>query len=182
MSEPTSSPPGPSPWVRRFATLIRPGGRALDLAAGGGRHVALLRSLGLEVTAADREVRALRAAFGRDSRCRILELDLEDGGPWRLGGDYDGIVVANYLHRPLLPALAAALAPEGVLIYETFMRGNERFGRPASPDFLLRPGELLEAYGGRLAVMAFEQGIVETPRSAALQRLAAVKGPPRRLP
>lgn len=172
----------PSSWVRRFAPLVRVGGRVLDLAAGGGRHTLLLREHAFRVVAVDRDIRPLEARFAGDADCRIVALDLEAGGPWRLGGGYDGIVVANYLHRPLLPGLAEALAPGGVLIYETFMRGNERFGKPSNPDFLLRPGELLEAYAGRLAPVAFEQGILDRPRPAAVQRLVAVKGEPGRLP
>lgn len=165
-----------SAWIRRFLPLIAPGGRVLDLAAGGGRHVKLLREAGYRVVAADRDTAALRAAFAGDAQCEIVELDLEDGGPWRLGEAYDGIVVANYLWRPLLPALAAALTPQGVLLYETFMIGNERLGRPANPEFLLRPGELLAAYLGRLGIVAFEQGQVAAPRPAVIQRIAAVKG------
>lgn len=168
----------PSAWVRRFAATLRPGARALDLAAGGGRHTRLLRRLGVEVLACDRDTTALSAAFAGDALCRIVTLDLEDGESWRLGGDYDAVIVTNYLHRPLLPALAAALKPGGRLIYETFMAGHERFGKPSNPAFLLAPGELLEVYGERLSVLAFEQGIVETPRPAAVQRLAAIKGPP----
>ncbi len=169
-------PTSPSAWIRRFLPLIAPGGRVLDLAAGGGRHVGLLRAAGYRVVAADRDAAALRAGFAGDNGCEIVELDLEDGGPWRLGEGYDGIIVANYLWRPLLPALAAALAPQGALLYETFMLGNERLGRPANPEFLLRPGELLAAYLGRLGIVAFEQGLVAAPRPAVIQRLAAVKG------
>lgn len=163
-----------SPWVRRFVRLIRPGGLVLDLAAGAGRHTRLLREGGFRVRAVDREVSALATLAGPD--CEIREIDLETGAPWPLGGGYDGIVVANYLHRPLLPAIAGALAPGGMLIYETFAQGNERFGRPADPDFLLRPGELLEAFA-TLTVVAFEQGEVTAPRPAVIQRIAAVAGP-----
>jgi SAM-dependent methyltransferase len=166
----------PSPWVERFAALIRPGGRVLDLAAGGGRHSYLLQRLGHRVTAADRDVAAL-APLAALPGCSAVEIDLEDGGPWRLGDSYDGIVVTNYLHRPLLPLLPAALAPGGVLIYETFAAGNERFGRPSNPDFLLRPGELLAAFAPPLTVIAFEQGAVERPRPAVRQRIAAVAAP-----
>lgn len=167
--------------------LIRPGGQVLDLAAGGGRHAALLRAAGFGVVAADRDATRLRAVLGADAGCRIVEEDLETGGPWRLGGGYDGIVVTNYLHRLLLPHLAASLAPEGVLIYETFMIGNERLGKPACPDFLLRPGELIDAFRSVLTIVAFEQGIVDAPRPACIQRVAAVCGPavdglPPRLP
>ncbi len=172
----------PSAWMRRFASLIRPGGSVIDLAAGGGRHTRLLRALGFRVIAADRDTTALEAAFAGDAACQIVTIDLEDGRAWPLGAGHDGILVANYLHRPFLPDLAAALAPGGVLLYETFMLGNELLGKPSHPDFLLRPGELLEAYGGRLTLVAFEQGRIEAPRPAVIQRLAAVKGPVGRLP
>lgn len=173
---PQASPPVPSLWVSRFMPLIRKGGRVLDVAAGSGRHTRLLLKARYHVVAADRDINALRATFADRSGCEIIGLDLEDGAPWRLGGGFDGIVVANYLHRPLFPDLIAALSPGGVLIYETFMRGNEKFGRPSNPDFLLRPGELLEAFSRELTVLAFEQGIVAAPRPAAIQRVAAVKG------
>ena len=111
----------------------------------------------------------------------MRQIDLETGASWVLGTGYDGIVVTNYVHRPLLPAIAEALAAGGVLIYETFARGNERFGRPHNPDFLLRPGELLDAFA-MLTVIAFEQGEVSVPRPAVIQRIAAVAGPLERLP
>lgn len=165
--------------MRRFAPLIRQGGDVLDLAAGGGRHTRLLLDMGFRVTAIDRDIAELRPLAGES--CEIRAVDLETGAPWPLGGGYDGIVVANYLHRPLFGAIAAALAEGGVLIYETFALGNERFGRPRNPDFLLHPGELLEAFAG-LSVIAFEQGEVDAPRPAVIQRIAAVKGPLGRLP
>jgi SAM-dependent methyltransferase len=164
-----------SAWVRRFLPLIAPGGRVLDLAAGEGRHTRLALEQGLRVVAADRKMAELRAHFADEPRCERVEVDLEDGAPWRLGGGFDGIVVSLYLHRPLFPDLAAALAPRGVLIYETFMRGNERFGRPTNPDFLLKPNELFEAFARDLNVVAFEQGEVTEPKPAMMQRLAAVK-------
>jgi SAM-dependent methyltransferase len=165
----------PSPWVVRYLPLIHAGGRVLDLAAGSGRHTQVLRARGFHVVAVDRDTAQLRTRFADDPSCTILETDLEGGGPWQLGGDYDGIVVANYLHRPLLPYLAAALAPGGALIYETFMTGNERFGKPANPAFLLRPGELRAVFAEALTIVDFAQGIVALPRPAAMQRLAAVK-------
>jgi SAM-dependent methyltransferase len=169
----------PSAWARRFGPLIRLGGHVLDLAAGSGRHTRLLLDMGLRVTAVDRDVTGLRPLAG--AGCEVRTLDLETGGPWPLGGGYDGIVVTNYLHRPLLAPLAAALAPEGVLIYETFMAGNERFGHPRNPDFLLQPGELLRAFQA-LTVVAFEQGEVSRPRPSVIQRIAAVNGPVGGLP
>src|SRR5204862_6215900 len=113
--------------------------------------------------------------------CEVRQIDLETGDRWPLGAGYNAIVVTNYLHRPLLPPVAQALAPGGVLIYETFARGNERFGRPHNPDFLLRPGDLLEAFA-MLTVIAFEQGEVSVPRPAVIQRIAALAGPVGRLP
>jgi len=168
-----------SVWVRRFAPLIRSGGHVLDLAAGSGRHTRLLLDVGLRVTAVDLDIAALKALAGE--RCTVREIDLENGDAWALGGEYDGIVVTNYLHRPLFPALKAALAPGGIVIYETFAVGNERFGRPNNPDFLLRPGELLDAFAG-LTVIAFEQGEVSQPRPAVIQRIAAIAGPLGQLP
>jgi SAM-dependent methyltransferase len=175
--------PIPSAWVRRFAPLIRHGGRVLDLAAGAGRHTGLLLDMGFRVTAIDRDIAGLRAFAG--DGCEIRAIDLEPGAGETalapLGSDYDGIVATNYLHRPLFAPIAAALAPGGVLIYETFAIGNERFGRPRNPGFLLRPGELLEAFA-MLTIVAFEQGEVIRPRTAVIQRIAAVSGPLSRLP
>jgi SAM-dependent methyltransferase len=164
----------PSVWVKRFLPLIKPGGLVLDLAAGSGRHVRLLRDCGFAVCAVDRDTTALLAFAG--PCCEVRRIDLETDDPRQLGTDYDGIIVTNYLHRPLLPAIARYLAPGGVLIYESFARGNERFGPPRNPDFLLRPGELLEVFT-TLTVVAFEQGEVSRPRPAVIQRLAAVLDP-----
>jgi SAM-dependent methyltransferase len=163
----------------RFLPLIQPGGRVLDLAAGNGRHTRLLIDRGYDVHAVDREI-ALLAPLA-SQRCEVEAADLETGDAWNLGNDYDGIIVTNYLFRPLLSAIARALAPGGILIYETYAQGNERFGRPRNPDFLLRPGELLRAFA-TLTVVAFEEGDVTLPRRATLQRIVAVNGPVGRLP
>ena len=104
-------------------------------------------------------------------RCADIE-----AGPWPYAGrTFDGIVVANYLHRPLMPHLLDALAQPGVLIYETFALGNERYGRPSNPDYLLRPGELLEAVRGRLTVVSYEHMAVSDPRPAMVQRICATR-------
>lgn len=172
----------PSDWVRRFAALISPAGSVLDLACGHGRHTRLLAGLGHSVEAADRDADAL-AGLASLPGVTIRQADLENA-PWPYADRrFDGIVVSNYLHRPLFPHLVAVLAEGGVLICETFMLGNERFGRPSNPDFLLRPNELLEAFGARLHVVAFEQGEVAQPKPAVVQRLCAIKGSgPARLP
>jgi SAM-dependent methyltransferase len=159
--------------VQSHAGLLPKGAKVLDLAAGGGRHARYFNDLGCHVTAVDRDVSALQDLAGQG--IEIVAADLEDGSPWPLADrQFDGIVVTNYLHRPLFPHLAAALAPGGVLIYETFGRGNERFGRPSNPNFLLRPGELPEfAATHGLQVLAYECGEVPEPKPAIVQRIVA---------
>lgn len=182
-SAPSLSPAiEPSAWVSRFAPLILPGGEILDLACGGGRHTRLLADRGFRVEAVDRDASALeplQALPGVATR----QADLE-GGPWPYyGRGFDGIVVTNYLWRPLLPLLLNALEEEGVLIYETFMVGNELLGKPSSPEFLLRPSELLGMVMRKhLTVVAFEQGEVASPRPAVIQRICARRGRPLALP
>lgn len=165
----------PSPWITRFADLIEPGAQVLDLACGYGRHVRALSARGLRVEAVDRDGEALStlaAVPGVSLRCADLESD-----PWPYPQRrFDAIVVANYLHRPLFGHIVAALREGGVLIYETFMVGNERFGRPSNPAFLLRPGELLERLAPDCAIVAFEQGEVARPRPAVVQRVCAARG------
>jgi SAM-dependent methyltransferase len=165
----------PSPWVERFLPLIAAGGPVLDLACGNGRHSLLLAERGYRVEAVDRDAVALAGIAAREPRVTVRSADLE-GGPWPYHGSaFDGIVVTNYLYRPLLPMLLNALEVNGVLIYETFMVGNERFGKPSNPAFLLRQGELLDVVRRRLTVVAFEQGEVELPRPAMVQRLCATR-------
>lgn len=171
----STSPETPSPWVARFATLPARRGTALDVAAGGGRHTRLLRDLGYRVTAVDRDTSALEDMHGVE----VVTADLE--GPARppvVTGPFDLVVVTRYLHRPLLPTLIGAVGAGGALVYETFARGHERFGRPTNPDWLLRPGELLEVVRGQLRVVAYEDVVVDAPRPAALQRIAAVRAGP----
>jgi len=160
----------PSPWIERWAHLIAPGGTVLDVAAGGGRHAVWLAARGHRVTAVDHDAAAMAALA---PRVEAIPADLEGGG-WPLAGrSFDAVVVANYLWRPLLPLLKAALAPGGVLLYETFAVGNETVGRPRRADFLLRHGELLDAAGG-LRIVAYEDGFLAQP-DRFVQRLAAVR-------
>jgi SAM-dependent methyltransferase len=172
---------GASGWVVRFAPLVATGARVLDLACGYGRHARFFAARGHQVIAVDRDPTALATLAGEE-RIVTRALDLEVG-PWPWPEErFDAIVVANYLHRPLFPFLLAALAADGVLIYETFARGNEAFGRPANPDFLLERDELLQVAARGLTVVAFEQGLLSAPeRGAVVQRLAAV-GPARSWP
>jgi SAM-dependent methyltransferase len=160
----------PSEWVLRWAQLVERG-PVLDVACGAGRHATLFAERGFEVYALDRDDQVLPGSI------HFVRADLEDGSPWPLHGKrFAAIVVTNYLHRPLFPRLVESLEPRAVLIYETFMLGNERYGRPSNPNFLLRPGELLEAFA-TLGVVAFEQGTVERPKKAVVQRICVIREP-----
>jgi len=157
-----------SDWVLRWAPLVERG-PVLDVASGRGRHARVFAGRGLEVVAVDRDPQPVPGV-------RLVKADLEDGSPWPFAGQrFAAIVVTNYLHRPLFQEIERTLAPQGLLIYETFMAGNEKFGKPSNPAFLLHPGELLQAFSG-LTVLGFEQGIVERPKPAAVQRLCARRG------
>jgi len=167
------APAGPSAWVARFAPRVAPGAPVLDLACGSGRHARLFLERGHPVLAVDRDLSRL-SALADHPRLEAVACDLETGAvPDFFRRRFGGIVVTNYLHRPLFRPLAAALAPAGVLIYETFARGNERFGKPSDPAFLLEEGELLSAFLGRLKIVAYEDVVVAEPRPAAVQRLCA---------
>ena len=155
----------PSSWVVRWAALVKHG-PVLDVASGAGRHASFFAERNLAVIAVDRQRQSIPGV-------RFVQADLEDGSPWPFPGErFGAIVVTNYLHRPLLPMIAASLGPGGVLIYEKFMIGNERYGKPSNPNFLLRPGELLQSFA-ELTVLGFEQG---TTGSAVVQRLCAIRG------
>ncbi len=163
-----------SSWVVRFAGLVPAGGPVLDLACGRGRHARLFLERGHPVTALDIDLAGIADLAGRPG-FQAIQADLERGGPWPLPDrQFAGLVVTNYLHRPLFPAILATVAPGGVQIYETFAARNERFGRPSNPAFLLRPGELLEAVRGRLEVVAYENLEVAEPKPAMMQRIAAL--------
>ena len=167
----------PSAWVARFAGLI-PAGEALDLACGAGRHSRLLAAQGHPVLAVDRSEDMLALAAGDGVRSMCIDLETGDSAQsWPFETNrFAGLVVTNYLHRPLWPFLVDCLAENGVLIYETFARGNEQFGKPSNPDFLLARGELLDVareYG--LQVVAYEDGYVAVPKPAMVQRICMIK-------
>lgn len=175
-----SSPPGgnaPAEWVRRWSHLVPPGAPVLDVACGAGRHLRWFQALGHPVTGIDRDPLAVQAAAQAGE---AIEADIENG-PWPLAGrTFGAVVVTHYLWRPLLPAIVQCVAPGGVLLYETFAQGHETVGRPARPDFLLRPGELLGACAG-LRVVAYEEGFLDDP-ARFVQRIAAVRMPANGLP
>jgi SAM-dependent methyltransferase len=159
-----------SSWIATWAGLVPAGATVLDIAAGKGRHTRFFAERGHPVTAVDRDVTGLAAA----DNIETIVADLEDGSPWPLAGrTFGAVVVTNYLHRPLFPHLFAALQPGGVLLYETFMVGNERFGKPSNPEFLLKDGELLELVRGRFSVIAYEARMISEPKMAMVQRIAA---------
>jgi SAM-dependent methyltransferase len=168
-----SPSPNPSRWVERFADRVPAGATVLDVACGAGRHGRFFLGRGHPVVLVDRDVAGVADLAGR---AEILQADLEDGSPWPFGTRaFGGVVVTRYLWRPILPAIVAAVAPGGVLLYETFARGHERLGPPTNPDFLLRPGELLDVVRPGLEVVAYEALEVAEPKPAVLQRVAAVR-------
>ena len=161
-----------SEWVRRWAHLVRSGATLLDLACGHGRHARWFAQRGVAVTGVDRDAAALA---GLVDCARTIVADIENDA-WPLGeSTFDTVLVTNYLWRPLLPAIARCIADDGVLIYETFAVGNERFGKPSNPAFLLQPGELLDvAKAQGLRVVAYEDGVLQHPERA-VQRLVAIR-------
>lgn len=167
--------PQASPWIARFAHLVPPGAPVLDVACGQGRHSLFFLERGHKVTAVDIDISGMAALSGRPD-LELVQADLEgDGRSWPFSGrQFGAVVVVNYLWRPLFLDLIAAVAPGGVLLYDTFAVGQERHGRPRNPDHLLRPGELLEAVRGKLEVRAYEFGEVGEPPMVR-QSLCAVR-------
>lgn len=163
----------PSPWITRFAPLVRPGQTVLDVACGSGRQGRVFLDQGAQVTFVDQDVSAL-ADLHNHSNAVLVQKDLEKDGDWPFDvACFDAVVVTNYLYRPTLKAMCDSIKEGGYLIYETFAVGNEKFGRPRNPDFLLKVDELLTLVSSDFQVVAFEQGI-ETDR--VIQRMCACKG------
>ncbi|WP_428422967.1 class I SAM-dependent methyltransferase [Methylibium sp.] len=166
----------PSPWVERWTRGLPAGARVLDVACGSGRHLRWLAAQGHRLTGVDRDAAALAALRAEQPSQELIVADIESG-PWPLAGrEFDVVIVTNYLWRPLLPALFASVAPGGRLIYETFGLGNQTVGKPSNPEFLLRPGELLDAVreqGNGWRVLGYEDGTLEMPLRF-VQRIAAV--------
>jgi SAM-dependent methyltransferase len=166
-----------SRWVKRWSHLVKPAGSVLDVACGHGRHAKWFHERQHPVTLVDRSQQAIESiALPRES-CEAVVADIENG-PWPFAGrHFDGVIVTNYLWRPLMPTLLASLASGGVLIYETFTQGNETVGKPSRSDFLLRHGELLEVCKA-LRIVAYEDGFMVAPDGNAprfIQRIVAVR-------
>lgn len=160
----------PSPWIQRWSHLLAPEATVLDVACGPGRHMRWFHARGHAVTGVDRDAQALAGLQGVGE---LLCADIENG-PWPLPGrQFGAVVVTHYLWRPLWAALLDSVAPGGVLLYETFAQGNEAFGKPSRPDFLLAPGELLQACAG-WHIVAYEHGQLGEP-DRVVQRIAALR-------
>lgn len=174
----TGPMPAVSRWISRFAELVPHDVEVLDVACGRGRHGRFFRKRGNPIVMLDRNIAPV-ADMAADPGVELVAFDLEAGRPWPLPDRKFGcVVVTNYLHRPIMRDIVAAVAPGGLLIYETFAQGNEAFGRPSSPDFLLYREELLILCRPELRVIAFEDLEVTDPRPACLQRIAAVRNSP----
>tara|TARA_B100000686_G_C16671547_1_gene906762 strand:- start:244 stop:795 length:552 start_codon:yes stop_codon:yes gene_type:complete len=162
----------PSDWIVKWAPLIIEKGKVLDIACGSGRHSVFLANAGHFVTALDKDVSRLP----HDPQIKAIKSNLEDLSAWPLvGKKFNGIIVTNFLYRPLFPVISRSLLPGGVLIYETFGIGNESYGRPRSKRFLLQPGELLEAFSREFVIIAYENGIRSVPSPAVIQRIIAIR-------
>ena len=170
----------PSAWVKRWAHLLpsnenvldHESVQILDLACGHGRHMQFLAGLGHRVLGVDRNAEALKTA---SQWGETLQADIENAA-WPLKGrSFTGVVVTNYLWRDLFPQILNSVAEGGVLIYETFSHGNQAFGKPSRPEFLLQPGELLQRCSG-LRIVAFEEGFVPSP-DRLIQRGVAIRLP-----
>jgi SAM-dependent methyltransferase len=160
----------PSAWVQRWSHLVPAGGSVLDVACGLGRHMRWFAGRGHAVVGVDRSADAIAAVAALGE---AVVADIENG-PWPFAGrTFAGVVVTNYLWRPLLPTIVQSVAPGGVLVYETFAAGNETVGKPSRPDFLLQPGELLGACAG-MRIVAYEDGFLASP-ARFVQRIAAVR-------
>ncbi len=170
---PPAGPGAPSDWIVRWSHLVPAGGSVLDVACGAGRHMRWFQRRGHAATGVDRDPAALEAAAAYG---RIVAADIESGSwPFPAGETFDAVVVTHYLWRARLPDIVTSVAPGGVLLYETFAAGNEAFGRPSRPDFLLEPGELLRACA-QLQVVAYEHGLLRGP-ARVVQRIAALRPP-----
>lgn len=164
----------PSKWVTQYSYLLPHSGPILDIASGGGRHTCYLLKKGHTVVAVDKNISPLQGM--KTPLLFPVQVDLEADAPWPFKpGSFSGIIVTNYLYRPLFENIIDGLEKDGVLIYETFAKGNEKFGKPHNPDYLLKPGELIRFTLDKLHILAYEDLTIAWPKPARLQRICAKK-------
>ena len=161
-----------SKWLEDHSSLFQAEDKVLDLACGSGRHSIFLAQKGCAVTAVDIDTAAIRS-LGL-SELNIIDADLEQGNwPFEVN-TFDAILVSNYLWRPLFAPLIATLKPGGIILYETFAKGNEEYGRPKNPNFLLEEGELPAVFKG-FEVLDYYNGTRTFPQTSVRQGIAARK-------
>ena len=162
----------PSNWIKKTLDSVgRSVRRAVDIASGAGRHSFLLSDIASDVTAVDRNPELSK--YFKDTHVQFLCIDLERA-TWPMEGDlYDIVLVSNYLYRPHLINIIELVSPGGFLVYETFGDGNERFGKPSNPNFLLKSGELRSSVGDDFVIIEDFFGEVEEPQHAVKSRLFA---------
>jgi rhodanese-related sulfurtransferase len=174
---------GPSPWLLSNVALAPRGARTLDVACGRGRHALLLAGAGFPVRAVDRDAGHVARLNALARRLHVpldaAVVDLEAGGADLGTEEWELVLVFNYLHRPLFPALVRALKPGGVLLYETFTAEQARRGRPTSPEHLLEPGELSRLVAP-LEVVRQREGEIDGRAVASVAARKATFRPPRR--
>jgi SAM-dependent methyltransferase len=170
------------PWIEKYATLLHAGSKLLDVACGYGRHAKFFAARGVDVTAVDRDETAIASLRGIENvRAELRDIEVEEGTAtaWPYApNSFDAIVVCNYLWRPTFSAMLASIKPGGVLLYETFMTGNERYGKPSRAEFLLRSNELLDLLHKDFTIRAYEEGEDsdhEGRAYAVKARVAAIK-------
>lgn len=177
-----SSTGKPDLWVQKYAALV-PQGPVLDLACGKGRHGRYFLGLGYPVTFIDKDISGVADLFSQDkspysnANTQLIKHNLENNSPWPFHpNQFSGIVVTNYLYRPLLSQLITTLKPGGIIIYKTFAKGNEQFGKPKNPDFLLQENELRTVFNKQFQEIAFFQGQEMNPdritQAICVQRIA----------
>ncbi|RED47654.1 GNAT family N-acetyltransferase [Aestuariispira insulae] len=172
--------PEPLPFIRRWVEALDVhymAGGVLDLACGSGRHGRAFLEKGWPVTFLDRDITGVMDLAGAPG-ATVMAADLETDGPWPLAGQrFDLLVVTNYLYRARFADIFELVAPGGMLLYETFMAGNEAYGRPTNPDFLLQSGELKDRLPIDFEILQFEEGLTGDPADAVKQRIAARRRP-----
>ena len=164
----------PNKWVECYSSLIPFGKGVLDLACGSGRHTGMLLNNGYQVTAVDIDTTLVKQNFS-NKKLNIVKCDLETLSSWPFGkNSFLGIIVVNYLHRPLYSRIMESLEEGGVLIYQTFADGNSRYGKPKNPDYLLKRGELKTVFGG-MRIISYQHGYLSYPSQSVVQRICCIK-------